>query len=79
MEIVLSVIKKFKVEPKYAHLDATSFHLHGEYKNKKAPKEETDIIKSVPINITKGYSRDRRFDLKQVVCNLIVDSEGWPL
>lgn len=52
MEIVLSVIKKFKVEPKYAHLDATSFHLHGEYKNQKASEEETDIIKSVPINIT---------------------------
>ena len=79
MEIVLSVIKKFQIAPKFAHLDATSFHLHGEYKNQKNQKPDTEIIKSVPINITKGYSRDHRADLKQVVCDLIVDSEGLPL
>ena len=27
IEVVLSVIKKFKIETKYSHLDATSFHL----------------------------------------------------
>lgn len=52
MEMVLSVIKKFQISPKFAHLDATSFHLHGEYKNLKNHKPETEIIKSVPINIT---------------------------
>ncbi len=31
VEIVLFVIKKFKIETKYFHLDATSFHLHGKY------------------------------------------------
>ncbi len=31
IEVVLSVIKKFKISTKYSHLDATSFHLHGEY------------------------------------------------
>ena len=30
-EMGLSVIKKFKIDTKYSHLDATSFHLHGEY------------------------------------------------
>ena len=33
IEIGLSVIKKFKVDTKFAHLDSTSFHLHGEYNN----------------------------------------------
>jgi transposase len=32
IEIVLSVIKKFQINTKYSHLDATSFHLHGELK-----------------------------------------------
>ncbi|MBG1262674.1 DUF4277 domain-containing protein, partial [Nostoc commune] len=32
IEVVLSVIKKFQINTKYSHLDATSFHLHGEYK-----------------------------------------------
>ena len=33
IEVVLSVIKKFKIETKYSHLDATSFPLDGEYKS----------------------------------------------
>ncbi len=33
IEVVLSVIKKFKIETKYSHLDARSFHLDGEYKS----------------------------------------------
>ncbi|MEG5102012.1 IS1634 family transposase, partial [Microcoleus sp. AT13-A5] len=79
MEIVLAAIKKFQIDLKYAHLDSTSFHLHGEYKNPQNQKKETEIIKSLPVNITKGYSRDHRSDLKQVVCDVIVNSEGLPL
>ena len=33
IELGLLVIKKFKIETLYAHLDSTSFHLHGEYNN----------------------------------------------
>lgn len=33
IEIGLSVIKNFNIDTKYSHLDATSFHLHGEYKS----------------------------------------------
>ena len=79
MEVVLSVIKKFQIDLKYAHLDATSFHLHGKYKKPQNQNKETEIIKSIPINIIRGYSRDHRPDLKQVVCDLIVNSEGLPL
>jgi transposase len=78
IEIVLSVIKKFNIDTKYSHLDATSFHLHGEYKsdaNKEKDKEE-EIIRERPIIITKGYSRDHRPDLKQVVLDLITSSDG---
>ena len=32
IEVVLEVIKKFKIDLKYSHLDSTSFHLDGEYK-----------------------------------------------
>ncbi len=65
IEVVLSVIKKFKIETKYSHLDATSFHLDGEYKSEEEKKkEEEEIIKERPIIITKGYSRDHRPDLK---------------
>jgi len=73
------VVKKFEIEAKYAHLDATSFHVDGEYKSevKKEEKEEKEeIIKERPIIITKGYSRDHRPDLKQCVLDLITSSDG---
>jgi transposase len=40
IEIGLLVTKKFKIETKSAHLDSTSFHLHGEYKSQDISKEE---------------------------------------
>jgi transposase len=76
IEIVLSVIKKFKIDTKYSHLDATSFHLHGEYKSEDNKDKEEEIIKERPIIITKGYSRDHRPDLKQCVLDLITTSDG---
>ena len=77
IEVVLSVIKKFKIETKYSHLDATSFHLDGEYKSEeKKEKKEEEIIKERPIIITKGYSCDHRPDLKQCVLDLITTQDG---
>ncbi|MGI8499933.1 MAG: IS1634 family transposase [Hassallia sp.] len=76
IEIGLSVIKKFKIDTKYSHLDATSFHLHGEYKREDNQEKESEITKERPIIITKGYSRDHRPDLKQCVLDLITSSDG---
>lgn len=76
IEIVLLVIKKFNIETKYSHLDATSFHLHGEYQNEEVKEESEEIIKKRPILIKKGYSRDHRFDLKQCVLDLIVSNDN---
>lgn len=53
------------------HLDSTSFHVDGDYDH----KEEMGVV-----TITKGYSRDQRPDLNQVMLNLIVDNRaGLPL
>lgn len=76
IEIVLSVIKKFKIDTKYSHLDATSFHLHGEYKSEINQENQEEITRERPIFITKGYSRDHRPDLKQCVLDLITSSDG---
>ena len=72
IEIGLLVIKKFKIETKFAHLDSTSFHLHGEYNN----IETAENYQKRPILITRGYSRDHRPDLKQCVLDLIVSSDN---
>jgi len=76
IEIVLLVIKKFKIDPKYSHLDATSFHLHGKYKSESIDEKEEEITRERPIIITKGYSRDHRPDLKQCVLDLITSGDG---
>ena len=63
--IALEVVKKFGIETKYSHLDSSSLHLHGEYKNcLNNEDKEQGINKENPINITQGYSRDHRPDLK---------------
>ena len=53
----------YAIEHRFYHLDSSSFHLHGQYSS-----EEPQIE---AIEITYGYSKDHRPDLKQVVVNLI--------
>ena len=67
IELGLLVIKKFKIDTSYAHLDSTSFHLHGEYNN----IEIAENGQKRPILITKVYSRDHRSDLKQCLLDFI--------
>jgi transposase len=64
--ISLKTVKKFEIEVKTGHLDSTSFHVDGEYE-----QEEPGTIE-----ITHGYSRDHRPDLKQFVMNLICVGDG---
>ena len=75
--IALEVVRKFGIKTKYSHLDSSSLHLHGEYKNcLNNEDKEQGINKENPINITQGYSRDHRPDLKQCILDLIVSSDG---
>jgi transposase len=54
VELVLLVIKKFNIGTKYSHLDATSFHLHGEYPRGEIKEENEKVIKERPKE--KGYN-----------------------
>lgn len=55
--------------PRFGHLDGTSFHLHGQYNSEEEPEEGV-------IHITRGYSRDHRPDLNQVILDLIVENKA---
>jgi len=70
LEISLQAARRFRVKQEIAHLDSTSFHLDGKY--------EVAAQNSEPgmIEITYGYSRDHRPDLKQFVMNLICVGDG---
>lgn len=57
---------------KRLHLDSSSFHVDGDYINK-ATQEEA---KPGRIEITYGYSRDHRPDLKQFIIDLMCSGDG---
>lgn len=89
--IALAAARKFHVALNTAHLDASSFHVHGEYESN-LPEvyfltQEADstpikqgqinqIAARQPIKITYGYSRDHRPDLKQFILDLICSEDG---
>lgn len=89
--IALAAAKKFNVSTDTAHLDSSSFHVHGEYENtmpqvKLSTKENNpddptvelinETVVPLPISITYGYSRDHRPDLKQFILDLICSGDG---
>jgi len=85
-KIAYKAISNLGLHSSTIHLDSTSFHVDGEYKQQKTPTDiDIDIedelqLKPSPIHITKGYSRDHHPELNQVVLNLIVEHQaGTPL
>lgn len=68
MNIALKVADALEVARKFLHLDTTTMSVHGEYKY--------EDIDQVPIIITRGYSKDGRFDLKQFFISLITSSQS---
>ncbi|RJS82056.1 IS1634 family transposase [Methanophagales archaeon] len=57
---------------RFLHNDTTSMSLQGEYEH------EEGNIDAVPVQITHGYSRDHRPDLKQFVISLVM-SDSLPV
>ena len=75
-EVFASVSAKalqvFGIETQFAHLDSTSFGLHGQYESDQTP----DDGEPTAIHITHGYSRDHRPDLKQAMVSLICANQA---
>jgi transposase len=66
-EVALAVCAQERVEPRFSHLDTTSFSLSGDY----VPESDEQAI-----HITHGYAKDHRPDLKQAVLELLVSQDG---
>jgi transposase len=67
-------VKHLGLLTRFGHLDSTSFHTDGRFPDNGSEEEEG------VIQITKGYSRDHRPDLNQVVLQLICERQaGIPL
>lgn len=68
-------LQVFGIETQFAHLDSTSFGLHGEDKSPENAADTSDNA-PIPIQITHGYSRDHRPDLKQAMVSLICANQA---
>jgi transposase len=67
--IAATAAQRLGLAPRFAHLDSTSFHVDGRYNSDEVPQEHV-------IHITRGYSRDQRPDLNQVMLDLIVEHQA---
>jgi transposase len=67
--IAATAAKRLGLAPTFVHLDSTSFHVDGRYNSEEEPEAEV-------IHITRGYSRDQRPDLNQVMLELIVEHQA---
>lgn len=63
-EVAFAIALEQKLLHSHNHLDTTSLSVHGEYKN-------SDGVEA--IELTHGYSKDHRPDLKQAVLSLVVN------
>jgi len=84
LSIGLKAIKQFSVSVESVHLDSSSLSVEGEYENQSAEEINVEVDSEAgeklnspqPIQITYGYSRDKRPDLKQFMVDLICSSDG---
>jgi transposase len=71
-QIAEKIVDHLKLPCEFTHLDSTSFHYDG--------KANSDEEEPTAIHITKGYSRDHRPELNQIVLNLICENRsGIPI
>src|SRR5574341_1143872 len=68
MHIALKTANMFGISRKFLHLDSTTMSVHGEYKY--------EDIDAIPIKITKGHAKNKRYDLNQFVISLMSSSQA---
>lgn len=68
MQIAFKTANVLGISRKFLHLDSTTISVQGEYNF-----EDTDQI---PIRITKGHAKNKRYDLNQFVVSLITGSQA---
>lgn len=77
--LALQAARKFKVETERVHLDGSSIAVEGAYiadETTSSEAESTAEKSPCPIEITYGYSRDHRPDLKQFLIDTICSGDG---
>lgn len=67
--IALAVIRKYQIEIASCHNDSTTVTFHGRYHRRAKFNKR-------PVALRRGFNKDHRPDLKQLVFNLVVCADG---
>jgi len=71
-EIVLKSIREFDLKMDQFHNDSTSITFQGRYEDANGDKKRGKVT----LKVTRGHNKDHRPDLKQLVFDLTVTSDG---
>ena len=71
-DMILKAVDEFDLKMEQFHNDSTTITFHGEYENADGDKKRGKAT----VKITYGYNKDHRPDLKQLVWDLTVTSDG---
>src|SRR3989338_8012986 len=79
-EIAFEIAQEKGLLGPHAHIDTTSFSLHGEYEEEigmiENPEAKGKEDKPIIAKITHGYSKDNRPDLKQIILSLTMTGKA---
>lgn len=67
--VALWIIERYEIEMATCHNDSTSVSFYGAYKRKAKFKKK-------PVALLRGFSKNHRPDLKQLVFNLVISGDG---
>jgi transposase len=70
-ELAMNAVLKQGISTRAVHFDTTSVNVHGDH--------EVDEANSPPFEITEGYSRDHRPDLKQFLISTLCVGDKVPV
>jgi transposase len=70
-EVALKIALEHKLIDKFARIDTTSFSLQGAY--------DSESLEEQVIQVTHGYSKDNKPDLKQVILSLTMTGPSFPI
>jgi transposase len=71
--IAATAAERLGLAPRFGHLESPSVHVAGRYNSDEEPGEQV-------VHITRGYSRDQRPDLNQVMLERMVEHQaGIPI
>jgi len=69
LQIAALVVQQLGLSSRFGHLDSTGFHTDGQYNSIEEPEKGV-------IQLTRGYSRDHRPDLNQLVLQLLFECQA---